>query len=251
MASDALFVVVTKWNAFLMWLRQSESFEGVRSSWFLLFVFGAVGFAFGFVFNPKKGAPALESGACGVAGGSDAVQEASTRSLESSQRLLWPTAIAQVLTTSICTEQGILVLSRWLAWCVGGDSALWQLQDPTSTASFHRKTVETHSLLQGSNLCVFLRLHFYPVCCNFDTCCIFFPWLSLKGLGFLFSKLAILPLNLLPFCEVLERSPVIRLPLSTQSTHIFIVCKVLRLLKNLYEPEDDFSWSWMQMYCHS
>ena len=45
------------------------------------------------------------------------------------------------------------------------------------------KRVETFSLLQGSHLCVVLWLHLFKILCNFDACCIFFQWLSLKGLG--------------------------------------------------------------------
>lgn len=48
-----------------------------------------------------------------------------------------------------------------------------------SMASSITKRVETHLLLQGSNLYV-LWLHFCKIPFNFDTCYIFFKWLKFK-----------------------------------------------------------------------
>ena len=112
------------------------------------------------------------------------------------------------------------------------------------------KRVETFSLLQGSHLCVVLWLHLFKILCNFDACCIFFQWLSLKGLGSVqqIGHTATVPLSLQ--CG-LASSSVIRLSLSAQSKPIFTVWKVFQQWENLHEPEDYFLWIWMQMYCHS
>lgn len=74
------------------------------------------------------------------------------------------------------------------------------------------KRVETHSLLQGSNLCVFLRLHFCKILGHFD------------GVRAVF----LLPSHVLPFRTVVGCGSVIRLALSI---HIFTVQEVLTTVK--------------------